>query len=131
MSKTIHYPAGSSSELVNDKIPKVDIGQGILLQIIGNGNNTNAVHWNLPDGSVIARHSHPQEQFGYIIRGVLELIVDGEKFLIKEGDSYLLPPNSIHEFRAIGQTEAIDVFSPPRDLSTTGGRKKYETVKDD
>jgi protease I len=124
MPQTIHYPAGPSSELVNHKIPKVDIGKGVLLQIIGEGEQLNAVHWNLPDNSIVASHHHPQQQFGYVIRGSLELTLDGETYLIKEGDSYIIPPNSVHQFRAIGQTEALDVFSPPRDLSTAGGKDK-------
>jgi quercetin dioxygenase-like cupin family protein len=28
------------------------------------------------------------------------------------GDAYFIPPDVPHEFVAIGQTEAIDIFSP-------------------
>jgi quercetin dioxygenase-like cupin family protein len=82
------------------------------------------VHWNIPDGDTVPAHHHPQEQFGYIIRGTLELTVDGETFRVEEGDSYVIPPNAVHEFRALGQVEAIDVFAPPRDLSTAGAQPR-------
>jgi len=125
MNEKIYYPAGPSSELSNDRVPKRDIGGGILLQVIGDGEQLNAVHWNLPDGSIVPRHSHPQEQFGYVIKGAFEATFFGHgQFIIKEGDSYVIPSNVEHEFKAIGDTEAIDVFTPPRDLSTAGGGRK-------
>jgi len=125
MTQQIHYKAGPSSVIENSNLPKRDIGDGIMLQIIGNGENLNAVHWNLPDKSIVPRHNHPQEQFGYVIRGALEVTVEGVGvYMVKEGDSYIIPPNLFHEFKTVGQTEAIDVFSPQRDLSTVGGKSK-------
>ena len=35
-----------------------------------------------------------------------------ETTTLKAGDAYVIPPNVLHEFIAIGETEAIDVFSP-------------------
>lgn len=123
MAQNVYYPAGPSSSTSNDRIPKRDIGNGILLQIIAHGEQLNAVHWNIPDGVVVPRHNHPQEQFGYVIRGALAVIIDDrDEYLVNEGDSYVIPSNAFHEFRAVGDTEAIDVFAPPRDLSTAGGK---------
>lgn len=124
MSARIHYAAGPSAARANSVVPKRDIGQGILLQVIAEGANLNAVHWNIPDGDVVPPHQHPQEQFGYVIKGALELTVDGQPLLVGEGDSYLIPSNALHGFRARGVTEAIDVFSPLRDLSTAGGQHR-------
>ena len=123
MPKTVCFASGPSSIIDNATLPKRDIGDGIMLQIIGEGENLNAIHWNIPDGGLVPRHNHPQEQFGYVIRGALQMKVEGVgEYLVKEGDSYIIPPNLFHEFVAVGQTEAIDVFSPLRDLSTVGGR---------
>ena len=122
MSGKLYYQAGPSSEQSNDLVPKRDLGGGILLQIIGEGERLNAVHWNLPDGSIVPRHSHSQEQFGYVIKGAFEVTIFGyDQFIVNEGDSYVIPSNAEHEFKSIGQTEAIDVFAPPRDLSSVGG----------
>jgi quercetin dioxygenase-like cupin family protein len=123
MTNSVYFPSGPSSSLTNSKVPKKDIGKGILLQIIGEGENLNAVHWNLPDGSIVPRHNHPQEQFGYVIKGALSVTLYGVgEYTVREGDAYLIPSNVEHEFKTIGETEAIDVFSPPRDLSTAGGK---------
>ncbi len=123
MTAQIHFKAGPGSAPNNLDVPKRDIGGGMLVQYIGSGENMNAVHWNLPDGSIIPRHNHPQEQFGYVIRGGFEAIIDGVgEFKLKAGDSYFIPSNLYHEFKAIGETEAVDVFAPLRDMSTIGGR---------
>ena len=58
MSGKFYYPAGPSSELSNDRVPKRDIGGGIYLHIIGVGEQLNAVHWNLPVGAIVPRHHH-------------------------------------------------------------------------
>lgn len=98
----------------HDQIKKKDIGQGILMQSLGPGQNMNALHWNMPDQSVVAMHQHPQEQFGYVIKGGFRMTVAGEEVVLRAGDSYYIPPNAPHTFTALGETEAIDVFNPIR-----------------
>ena len=61
-------------------------------------------------------HSHPQEQWGFMLEGYGFRIQGGEKIKIKKGDFWLTPGNVEHGIIA-GQNGAkvIDVFSPPRD----------------
>ena len=96
----------------NQHIEKKHIGSGILMQSLGYGENVNVLHWNMPDKSEIPLHQHPQEQFGYVIKGGFKMLVGEETAELKEGDSYFIPPNVAHTFTAVGETEAIDVFSP-------------------
>jgi quercetin dioxygenase-like cupin family protein len=115
-------PSSPSEALENALVPKRDIGGGVMLQILVQSQQLNAVHWNLPDGSVVPLHHHVQEQFGYVIRGALEVhINDDPGFLVQAGDAYLIPSMAPHHFKTVGITEAIDVFAPPRDLSSVGG----------
>ena len=96
----------------HQKIEKKAVEKGILLQILGSGENMNVLHWNMEDKSEVRSHQHPQEQFGYVIKGGFEMIVGNEKTTLDAGDAYFIPPNLRHSFIAIGETEAIDVFSP-------------------
>ena len=61
-------------------------------------------------------HSHPEEQWGFMLEGSGFRIQGGEKIKIKKGDFWLTPGNVEHGIIA-GQNGAkvIDVFSPPRD----------------
>ena len=61
-------------------------------------------------------HSHPQEQWGFLIEGSGIRIQDGQKIEIKKGDFWQTPGGIDHGI--IGGAEGakvLDIFSPPRD----------------
>ncbi|MDD5092510.1 MAG: cupin domain-containing protein, partial [Candidatus Wallbacteria bacterium] len=74
----------------------------------------NVLHWNMQDGAEVKLHQHPEEQFGYVIKGGFRYVMGDNTYEIFAGDSYFVPPNVPHSFIALGETEAIDVFSPIR-----------------
>ena len=94
----------------HENIDKKEFADGILLQYLGKGKNINAVHWNFRDGVALETHHHPQEQFGYIIKGSFKVTIGDETSLLKAGDSYFVPANTPHRFVPVGETEAIDIF---------------------
>ncbi len=96
----------------HDTIEKHNLGGGVVMQVLGVGSSMNVLHWNMADGSEVTHHNHPEEQFGFVIRGELQLVIEGETFSVKAGDGYFIPPNKYHSFVAVGETEAIDVFTP-------------------
>lgn len=98
----------------HEKIEKKDIGGGVLAQILGSGQRMTVFHWDLQDKSIVKTHQHPNEQFGYVIKGELLLTIRDETFSVKAGDGYFIPSDAPHGFTAVGETEAIDVFSPVR-----------------
>lgn len=100
------------SIVYRNSIPKIQTGKGVLMQNLGKGRHMNGLHWNMQDGSIVNWHSHPSEQFGYVIKGGFKIWLDQEVFEIHEGDCYFVPPNVVHKFIALGETEAIDLFNP-------------------
>lgn len=88
---------------------------GILLQSLGQGEEMSVLHWDLEDGSVVDWHEHSNEQFGYVIAGGFKVCLGDEEYELKAGDAYYVPADVQHKFVARGATEAIDVFSPPRE----------------
>lgn len=97
------------------EIEEKEFAAGILLQRLGKGENISAVHWNFEDGVVLDTHQHSQEQFGYILKGGFEVTIDNETRLLQAGDAYFVPANAPHKFVPMGDTEAIDVFTPVRE----------------
>ncbi len=67
-----------------------------------------------PD-SVVAEHSHPNEQLGVVVSGAVTFRVGDEKRALAPGGTWRIPPNVPHEVRA-GPDGAVvvDVFAPPR-----------------
>ena len=100
----------------NDERTKENFADGIVLQRLGNGENINAVHWDFDDGEVVDLHHHPQEQFGYVINGGFVATIGDETKSLRAGDAYFIAANVPHKFVSIGQTEALDVFTPVREV---------------
>jgi quercetin dioxygenase-like cupin family protein len=60
-------------------------------------------------------HDHPEEQFGLIMEGEMELTIGEETKLLRKGDLYAIPPSVPHSGRTIDQAcLVLDIFSPPR-----------------
>jgi quercetin dioxygenase-like cupin family protein len=67
-------------------------------------------------------HSHPQEQWEFLIEGYGIRIQGGEQIVIKKGDFWQTPGGVDHGI--IGGpngAKVLDVFSPPRDEYKTSG----------
>ena len=66
-------------------------------------------------GAVVPLHSHENEQVSTIERGSLVFNVNGEEFVLKAGESLVLPSNVPHSARAEEDCVAVDVFTPVRE----------------
>lgn len=57
----------------------------------------------IPSGVASGRHTHPGEEIGYIVEGVVVMEVEGKPPLtLKAGDVFLIPAGRIHNARNIG-----------------------------
>jgi len=71
---------------------------------------------DLDAGAVVPNHSHPHEQAGAVLTGVLVLTISGEERSLHLGDSYIIPGGIEHS--AIGGPDGarvFEVFSPVRE----------------
>ena len=68
----------------------------------------------LKKGATVPAHTHSNEQIGYLAKGRFEMRIGDRKFLLKAGDSYVIPANVEHEVSMLEDCVAIDIFSPPR-----------------
>ena len=60
-------------------------------------------------------HDHPEEQFGLILEGEMELTIGDETRLLRKGDLYAIPPDVPHSGRTLSEAcLVLDIFSPPR-----------------
>jgi quercetin dioxygenase-like cupin family protein len=77
--------------------------------------NIMLVRHTMKKGWVGTRHSHPQEQMVYIVRGHLAFQNPGGAFEAVAGDSFLVPGNVEHQASALEDSEVLDVFTPYRE----------------
>jgi quercetin dioxygenase-like cupin family protein len=67
----------------------------------------------IPAGGVSARHSHPGEDFGYLLEGTIVLQIDGyPPQTVKAGETFFTPRGRVHNARNIGTTtaRAVDTY---------------------
>jgi quercetin dioxygenase-like cupin family protein len=58
-------------------------------------------------GGVAGKHTHPGEEFGYILEGSLELEVTGQPpRTLKAGDSFFVPAGVVHDGKNVGSGPA-------------------------
>lgn len=82
-----------------------------------NGDRMMLAHVYLKKGCVVPRHQHVNEQFTYILEGVLRFRLgdDGAEVVdVRAGEVLHIPSNLPHEAEALEDTLDVDVFSPPR-----------------
>ncbi|MBV8430358.1 MAG: cupin domain-containing protein [Solirubrobacterales bacterium] len=80
-------------------------GEGAMLNLV-----------EMEPNAVVARHSHPHEQLGVILRGSMILKVEGTDHLLEEMDGFALPGGVEHEGVAGPDgTLMLDVFRPVRE----------------
>ncbi len=68
-------------------------------------------------------HSHPEEQWGYLLKGDCVRVQGGEEVTMKAGDFWYTPANTPHGIRTGASGASIlDIFSPPRGAYTEPGQ---------
>ena len=68
-----------------------------------------------PD-AVVPTHSHPHEQMGMMVSGMMEFTIAGETRQLSGNEMYLVPGGVPHAAKAgPGGAVALDAFSPPRE----------------
>ena len=93
-------PAAKFTELQRREIP-------------GTGREGVTTVAEIPPGVTSARHSHPGEDFGYLIEGTIVLYVDGKApQTVKAGETFFTERGQIHNARNIGTTmaRAVDTY---------------------
>jgi len=58
-------------------------------------------------GAVAPKHTHPGEEFGYVLEGELVVEIEGKPALkLKAGDSFFVPAGQVHSGKNTGKTAA-------------------------
>lgn len=70
----------------------------------------------LEKGATVPAHSHENEQFTYLLQGVLKFWIgeDRQEVTLRAGEVLHIPSNVPHEAQALEYCLDVDVFSPPR-----------------
>jgi quercetin dioxygenase-like cupin family protein len=87
---------------------------GITRRVLANSRNVMLTEHLLEKGAVLPQHQHPHEQLVYLLSGELLLEINGEQFLMKQGDSVIVQSDATHKATANEKCCALDIFAPAR-----------------
>ena len=73
-------------------------------------------------GAVGEPHSHDShDQIAYVVKGLFEVSVNGEKKVLSTGDAFTAPKHTEHGVVSLEEGSLLmDIFSPKRDDFLTG-----------
>lgn len=109
----LHKPRGGLRRQLADGIDaEIFVGHRLMLSVV-----------RAAPGSKGSLHSHPEEQWGFLVEGSGTRTQDRQSITVKPGDFWLTAADVAHTFEA-GPDGALilDVFSPPREAYRRAGR---------
>ena len=58
-------------------------------------------------GAESGRHTHPGEEFGYVLEGTITVEIQGKPAMAKKaGEGFIIPPGTVHNAKNTGKTVA-------------------------
>ncbi len=66
-------------------------------------------------GAIGTLHHHHHTQISHVESGSFEVEINKEKKVLKAGDAFYVPPNTVHGVVCLESGILIDVFSPMRE----------------
>jgi quercetin dioxygenase-like cupin family protein len=105
-------------------IPWEQTGEGVKRQVLGYDDKLMLVKVKFDKGGRGDLHSHPHTQVSYVESGAFELTIGDVTRVIRKGDGYFVPPDTVHGCLCLEEGVLIDAFSPAR-------RTFIDTTSDD
>jgi quercetin dioxygenase-like cupin family protein len=95
--------------------PEVEALVGVHRRVLSCGGGVMVVQFRIDDGAEVPVHEHPHEQVGHVVSGRLRFRIADEERELGPGDGYAIPGGVPHGCIALGDSIAVDSFSPVRD----------------
>ena len=92
-----------------------EVIEGITRRSIVYGEKSSICEFNLKKGAAIPLHAHPHEQSGYLVSGKIRFTIDGEEYLLSQGDSWCILNGVEHKLDVIEDSFVVEVFAPVRE----------------
>ena len=95
--------------------PEVEVFEGVTRHTLACGKDILMARFEYKEGSVVPSHKHSYEQVTTILEGEQKIIIEGEngpeEFVIKRGDTYIVPASFSHEQVTLRDSVTIDAWS--------------------
>jgi len=93
----------------------IKVVDGIERKTLVFGEKTLMTEFKLGKGSRLPFHKHPCEQTGYLVSGLLVLVIAGQRQEMTPGSIWSIPGDVEHGAEVEENSVAVEVFSPVRE----------------
>lgn len=100
---------------INNESPWEEVAPGLKRQIMGYDDKIMLVKADFQVGAIGQMHEHYHSQVTYVESGVFEMTIGEEVRTLKAGDSFYIPPHTLHGCVCLEAGLLVDVFSPHRE----------------
>ena len=90
-------------------------GEGVTRRVLAYSKDLMCVENTFEEGAVGALHHHPHTQITYVVSGEFEFDIDGEKHIVKTGDTMLKMNDVVHGCICKKAGILLDIFNPMRE----------------
>src|SRR5438552_17831337 len=88
---------------------------GVSFDLLAIGPQSMGTKMRYRKDNVIPFHSHPNEQSGYLLSGLIRALTRDAQHELGPGDTYAIPANVEHSIEIIEPAEEVQVFTQPRE----------------
>jgi DNA-binding transcriptional MerR regulator/quercetin dioxygenase-like cupin family protein len=110
-------PEASKRQVRPSERKVLEAGAGVRMELLAWGNTVMEPHLFriAPEAGSGDPYSHEGEEFIYVLRGDLEISVEGEEFRLKPGDSFYFESATPHRWKNPGRKETLLLWinTPP------------------
>jgi quercetin dioxygenase-like cupin family protein len=93
------------------RLPEADIQlKGVRAWIL-QGEKQQLVFFEMESSAKVPEHTHDYSQWGIMIEGKMELIIEGTPRICEKGDEYVIPAQAKHYAKFLTKSRVIDFFS--------------------
>ncbi|RYE17628.1 MAG: cupin domain-containing protein, partial [Sphingobacteriaceae bacterium] len=88
---------------------------GVKRQILAHNEDLMLVKVAFEVGAIGTVHQHIHTQTSYLLSGKFEVTIDGKTEILNAGDSFYVPPASLHGVVCLEAGILLDAFNPRRE----------------
>ena len=92
-----------------------EVATGVTRRILAFCDEAMCVENTFAEGAVGSLHHHPHTQITYVVSGVFEFEINGEKRIVKAGDTMLKLNGVEHGCVCLKEGVLLDIFNPMRE----------------
>jgi len=86
------------------------------------------VFFEMEPQTQVPEHSHDYSQWGILLKGKMQLTINGKTHLIKKGDEYVIPARAKHHATFLTKCRVIDFFSEKTRYQTKPAKQRQVDV---